>query len=148
MSKKVWTQAKKDRVQAGIGYWLAALGITPFNITYQFEEREAQDEPNTLMEIRCNYPYRNASLTCFRPAAELSDRRNNQCCAHEVMHIVLDPLCKVRLLDENTWNNRVEEIVEQVSMSVDEMATKLGKAEDEILSCKMKRNGKSASHKR
>lgn len=132
MKKSIWTQAKKQRVVDGIDYWLTALALKPFVISYVFSEKPDPDCDTTLMHIRCNSPYRSALVTVYPSMVDQTNVRVNQSCCHEVMHIVLDHLDRVRLYAGNVWRDEVERVTEQLSMCLHEIAVNLGESQDRV----------------
>lgn len=130
--KKVWTPKAKERIQEAVGYWLSQLALTPFRVTYFFEETPDKENENTLMEVACNHPYRSANITSYPSIAEASQDKLNQSACHEVIHIVLDPLDEVRLSDDKHWRLEVERVTDHLSMCLDDLARKLGRAEDQV----------------
>lgn len=132
MKKSIWTQAKKQRVIDGIDYWLDALALNPFVINYVFEEKDDPEDDGTLMHIKCNTPYRSARITVYPGMIHLSDARVLQSCAHEITHIVLDPLDRVRMFAGCIWRDEVERVTEQISMCMDDLARRLGEAQDRV----------------
>lgn len=132
MKKSIWTQAKKQRVVDGIDYWLRTLALKPFVISYVFSEKYDPEDDGSLMMINCNTPYRSAKITVYPGMIELSNDRVNQSCAHEVTHILLDTLDRVRLYAGCVWKDEVEKVTEQLSMCMHDLAMKWGEAQDRV----------------